>query len=80
MLTVRLGRELEKRLGGLAERTGHSKSFYVRKALEQNIENFEDYYMAAEAWTEYKNSGQVSYTLDEVSKHLGLDDTDYSQS
>ncbi len=74
MLTVNLGNELEKRLSGISKRTGRSKNFYVRQAVEQHVEDLENYYMALDAWTEYKNSGQNSLTLKEVSKHLGLDD------
>lgn len=74
MLTVQLGNELEKRLTNLSKRTGRTKSFYIRQAIQQHIEDLEEYYMAADAWIEYKNSGQNSSTLDEVSKRLGLDD------
>ena len=74
MLTVQLGNELEKRLTNLSKRTGRTKSFYIRQAIQQHIEDLEEYYMASDAWIEYKNSGQNSSTLDEVSKRLGLDD------
>lgn len=38
MLGVRLPRNLETRLARLAKRTGRTKSYYVRQALEQFLE------------------------------------------
>lgn len=49
MLAVRLPDELEHRLAQLAERTGRSKSFYARQALEAHIDDLEDVYLAEAA-------------------------------
>lgn len=46
MLSVRLGEELEQRLEALAKATGRSKTYYVREALIQKLEDMEDVYMA----------------------------------
>lgn len=44
-LTVRLPDEINSRLASLAEKTGRSKSFYVRKAIEEKLEDMEDLYL-----------------------------------
>lgn len=46
MISVRLGEELEQRLEALAKATGRSKTYYVREALIQKLEDMEDLYMA----------------------------------
>lgn len=44
-LTIRLPDEINFRLNSLAEQTGRSKSFYVRKAIEEKLEDLEDLYL-----------------------------------
>lgn len=39
---------MEDRLENLAEKTGRSKSFYIRQALEEHLEEMEDIYLAEE--------------------------------
>jgi len=42
-IAVRLNPQLEKRLERLAKRTGRSKSLYIRRALEEYLDEQEDY-------------------------------------
>lgn len=46
MLAIRISEALEKRLNRLAKRTGRTKTFYAREAIEQHIEALEDIYLA----------------------------------
>jgi len=46
MLAIRLSDETEKRITDLARRTGRSKTYYVRKAIESFLEDEEDYLLA----------------------------------
>lgn len=48
MVSIRLPEEIEHRLNQLAEVTQRSKSFYIKEALEQYLEEIEDYYLALE--------------------------------
>ena len=48
MISIRLPQEMEDRLEDLAEKTGRSKSFYIRQALEEHLEEMEDIYLAEE--------------------------------
>jgi RHH-type transcriptional regulator, rel operon repressor / antitoxin RelB len=46
VLTFRVEKSLSDRLTALAKATNRSKTFYAREALEQHIEDLEDYYLA----------------------------------
>lgn len=73
MLSVRLSKDLEARLDALSERTHRAKSYYVKKALAQYLENQEEYEIAAAAYKEYLESGKQSYTLEEIKQKYGLE-------
>ncbi len=68
MLAIRLDSELEERLALLARKTGWTKTFYVREAIEQHLEDLEDYYLALEA---LQNPGCI-YTAEEAKRELGI--------
>lgn len=70
MLAIRLTPEIEKRLEALAKKTGRSKTYYAREAIQEYLQDLEDYYLA-EVRTE-KNLPGLS--LEEVEKRLGLAD------
>jgi len=71
MLAVRLPRNMEKRLDALAKRTGRTKSFYVRQALEENFDDLEDARLADQVW-EAVQSGDPVYTHEEVKTMFGI--------
>jgi RHH-type rel operon transcriptional repressor/antitoxin RelB len=70
MFAIRLPEQLEERLESLAKRTGRTKTFYAKKAIEQIVEDMEDYLFAEKRLRE----NNPSATLSEVGKRLGLDD------
>lgn len=49
MLAIRLPQSVEKRLEKLARRTGRTKTYYVREAILQHLEEIEDVYLAERA-------------------------------
>jgi RHH-type rel operon transcriptional repressor/antitoxin RelB len=71
MLGVRLPEELEKRLNRLASETHRTRSYYVKRALEQFLEDQEDYLLALSR-SEKVKKGERTYTLEEAKKKLGL--------
>lgn len=71
MLAVRLGPDLEARLAAVAKRTGRSKSFYARQAIEEKIEELEDIALLEEALKTFDPSR--TRPLDEVMRELGLE-------
>ena len=70
MLAIRLTPEIEKRLDALAKKTGRSKTYYAREAIQKHLEDLEDYYLA-DARTKKALAG---LSLEEVEKRLGLAD------
>ena len=44
MLSIRLPEEMEARINRLAESTQRSKSFFVKEALTNYLDDMEDYY------------------------------------
>jgi predicted DNA-binding protein len=70
-IAIRLSDKLERRLKALADKTHKSKSALVREAIENQIEDMEDYYLSMAI---IKNSDGTLYSLDEVEKMCGLAD------
>ena len=69
MLAVRLDPATEERLTRLAEETGRSKSYYVKQAIQEFLEEREDYLLALSVLE--RNEPRKS--LAEVRKELGLE-------
>lgn len=66
MLALRLKPEVEKRLSDLAVKTGRTKTFYATKAIEQQIDDMEDYYLAEKSYNDWLADGKKTYSIDEV--------------
>ncbi|HVA00699.1 MAG TPA: ribbon-helix-helix protein, CopG family [Terriglobia bacterium] len=66
--SVRLGTRLEKRLEKLARRTGRPKSVYIRRAIEEYLDEQEDYLVALQRLEE----NLPAVPLDEVLSRLNL--------
>ena len=69
MMSVRLNPDIEKRLERLAKRTGRTKSYYVREALLEHLDEMEDRYIAIER---LENPAQ-RWTLDDLERDLDLE-------
>lgn len=48
MLAIRLNENIEQRLQHLSEKTGRTKTYYAREAIETYLQDMEDYYLAKE--------------------------------
>ena len=72
MLAVRLGEEIERRLGRLAARTGRTKTFYARQAIEAHLDDLEDFYLAEDRLRDFRSEEAVS--LEQLKAELGLED------
>ncbi|MGH7240383.1 MAG: type II toxin-antitoxin system RelB family antitoxin [Candidatus Saccharimonadales bacterium] len=71
---IRIPEEMDERLRRLAAETGRSKSYYVRRALVQGLEEMEDAYIADERLAELRAGRSRTHSLAEVEKRLGLAD------
>ena len=69
-ISVRLGDEIERRLEQLAKLTGRTKTYYIKQAVIEKLEDMEDIYMAEQA---LENPGK-RVSLEELERELGLDD------
>lgn len=70
MIAVRLPENIEKKLEQLAEKTNRTKSYYIRKAIEEYLEDEFDYLLTLERLQ--SNNPRIS--LAEMEKRLGLAD------
>ncbi len=73
MLAIRLSPELEARLEALAKRTGRTKTYYAREAIEQHLEDLEDIYDAEQALERIRSGESETIPLEELIKKYGLD-------
>ena len=72
MLAVRLDTNVEKRLERLAARTGRTKTFYAREAIEAHLDDLEDFYLAEERLKDFRSEDAIP--LDQLKSELGLED------
>lgn len=71
MLTVRLSEQTEGRLEALAARTGRSKTFYARAAIEAHLDDLEDFYLADDRLRNFREGDAIP--LSALKAELGLD-------
>jgi len=72
MLAIRLPQTVEKRLEKLARRTGRTKTFYVREAILQHLEDLEDLYLAESALERIRSGEERTIPLEDAVKRHGL--------
>jgi RHH-type rel operon transcriptional repressor/antitoxin RelB len=68
MLAIRLPPSIEKRLERLARRTGRTKTFYVREALLEHLEDMEDLYLAEGALERIRTGEERTIPLKKAKK------------
>jgi len=74
VLTIRLPEDIEKRLAALAKATGRSKSFYVRQAILEHLDDIEDIYLAERRLTEIRSGQDKTISLEDLIEKHGLAD------
>lgn len=74
MLAVRMPADMEERLARLAKLTGRTKTFYVREALEEHLDDIEDAYLAEKTLEEIRMGKQGTVSLDSLIEEYGLED------
>ena len=72
MLAVRIDPELEKRLEALAAKTGRTKTFYAREAIEAHLDDLEDFYLAEARMKSFRDGD--AKPLEDLKAELGLAD------
>lgn len=74
MINFRADDELHARLQRLARLTGRTKTFYVRQAVEAQIEDLEDVYLADQVMDRLERGEEATHSLAELERELGLGD------
>jgi RHH-type rel operon transcriptional repressor/antitoxin RelB len=72
MLAIRLPQSIEKRLEKLARRTGRTKTYYVREAILEHLEDLEDMYLAEGVLERIRSGEDQTIPLKNVVKRHGL--------
>ena len=54
MIAVRLPEDIERRLSNLALKTGRTKTFYVREAIQAHLGHLEDVYLAEQEAVDFR--------------------------
>jgi len=73
-LSIRLDEHLDARLERLARMTGRSKSVYVKQAIEDQLEDLEDLYLAQKVAERVADGRERLTSLEDLARELGLDD------
>jgi RHH-type rel operon transcriptional repressor/antitoxin RelB len=74
MLAIRLPPDIEARLAELAKRTGRTKSFYVREAVLNHLDELEDLYFAEARLEDLREGRSGSIPLNDLIRRHGLED------
>ena len=69
MIAVRLPAEVEERIAQLAARTGRTKTYYIKEAIMEHLDEMEDKYLALER---LENPAK-HWTLDEMEQGLDME-------
>lgn len=64
-MNLRIDEDLDSRLSILAKKTGRSKAFYATEAIEEFLDDREDYFLAKDALEEFRNSDDSAFVLHE---------------
>lgn len=74
MLAIRLPKDIEERLEALATATGRTKTFYVREAILEHLDDLEDLYIAEQRLADIRAGRTKTIPLEEVMQEYSLED------
>ena len=63
-----------QRLDNLAKRTGRTKTWYIREAIMEHLDDLEDIYLAEQVLERVRRGEEPVTGIDEVERRLGLED------
>ena len=74
MIGIRIPKSVGQRLDILAKRTGRSKTYYIREAIMEHLDDLEDIYLAEQVLEQVRRGEEPVSGIDEVEKRLELED------
>jgi len=72
MIAVRLPEAIESRLDKLARKTGRTKTFYVREAILNQLDDMEDLYLAEKRSKALREGKSSSIAIEELMDEYGV--------
>lgn len=72
-ISIRLPEDIESRLDALAKRTGRSKTYYMREAILEYLDDLEDLYLAEKRLEDIRAGRSQTVSLEEVMKRYGVE-------
>jgi len=73
MIAVRVPVEVEDRLDQLAKLTGRTKTYYVREAILEHLDDLEDLYLAEKVLEDVRAGREELIPLEEVARQYGVE-------
>ncbi|MEI6758471.1 MAG: DUF6290 family protein [Chlorobium sp.] len=74
MIGIRIPKSIGQRLESLAQRTGRSKTYYIREAIIEHLDDLEDVYLAEQVLQRVRRGEESVSSLEDVERRLGLED------
>lgn len=74
MIGIRIPKSIGERLASLAQRTGRSKTYYIREAIIEHLDDLEDVYLAEQVRERLRRGEESVSSMEDVEKRLGLED------
>ena len=74
MIGIRIPKSIGQRLESLALRTGRSKTYYIREAIVEHLDDLEDIYLAELVVERVRRGEEFASSLDDVERRLGMED------
>jgi RHH-type transcriptional regulator, rel operon repressor / antitoxin RelB len=72
-ISIRLPQDIESRLDELAKLTGRSKTFYMREAILEHLDDLEDRYLAEKRLEDIRAGKSKTVPLEDVMKRHGVE-------
>ena len=71
--SIRLPQDVEKRLEALSILTGRKKSFYIKEAILEHLDDLEDIYLAEKRLDDLQAGRSQATPLKDIMKRYGLE-------
>lgn len=65
-INVRLDEDVAQRLEALALKTGRTKTFYATEAIQEFLDDREDYFLAKDSLQGFVDAGEESLRIDDL--------------
>jgi RHH-type transcriptional regulator, rel operon repressor / antitoxin RelB len=71
-ISIRLPEDLNARLKTLADKTGRSKTFYVREAIATHLDEMEDLFLAEAVLKRVRSGKEPTFSSKQIKKTLAV--------